>query len=459
MIVYILSLLLALSLYSQAPSVMDKPFMLGCLVLAITNSVLFVYKTNNQKKYNLHGLYIRHSIIFMICFFIVFFQKDFDYVLGIIDSSNNLLWYDSTVVCKSAALSLCALLSFYLGYELSKKTFHISNSTYTYSFKMKEVLVYVGYVSLIIYLIFVPKSYLLGGYNAGENKGWANVILVLLQALFLALFAIYSYDYKHAVTKISFWKFYKKPIILVLIYSFIILVSGRRTEAIRMFILLIVIYAYAKGRTANYKAMGVVMVSLALVMSILSFLRTGKARSFSQGVEMVSESKSFLPVTDELASSVNTLHIAVSNFPDILPYTKGLTFFPNFLVLVPGLDQYYQNNIRGNGVITSSAEMITYIQFGDNASYGLGSSLVADAYIPFGLVGVLIIFMIFGGFIHYLEVGTFYLLKSPYFLVTSFCCCSQFMFACRGSFANLFLSWSYATLIVFFISSRHKYAK
>ena len=235
--------------------------------------------------------------------------------------------------------------------------------------------------------------------------------------------------------------------------------TKRRTEAIRMFILIIVIYAYAKGRAVNYKAMAVVIVSIALIMSILSFIRTGSARSFSQGAEMVSESKSFLPVTDELANSVNTLHIAVSNFPDIVPYTKGLTFFPNFLVLVPGLDQYYQNNIRGNGVITSSAEMITYIELGDNASYGLGSSLVADAYIPFGPVGVIIIFCFLGGFIHYLEIGTFCLLKSPYFLVTSFCCCSQFMFACRGTFANLFLSWSYATLIILFITSKHRYAK
>lgn len=46
------------------------------------------------------------------------------------------------------------------------------------------------------YLIFVPKDYLAGGYNEGIDRGWVNVVLVLVQAVFIAMFSLYCYDYR-----------------------------------------------------------------------------------------------------------------------------------------------------------------------------------------------------------------------------------------------------------------------
>lgn len=459
MLIYLFSLLISCILFYEAPTSMNKGFMINCLTIVALNIAYFILM-RSKNGYSVRKIYVRHSFIFIICFFIVFFQADLDYVLGFIDGSLKLLWIDNSIVCKSMALSTMALSSILLGYsvfrnrETSIKNF--SPASYIYSTSNKKEICYAGYGLLVFYLLVVPRSYLYGGYNSGADRGWANVILVLLQALFIAVFALYCYEFRQRSVRKNFFQELKAPIILVLVYIGIVLITGRRTEAVRMALLLLIAYSYAMGRMANNKMILIITISSAVIFSATRVLRSGDTNEFRKSIEIVADASSISPFTQELSSSVNTLHVAVSNFPERYNYTNGLTFFPNFFILVPGLDRFYQSNIRGAGVITNSADLITNIEIGKEAGYGMGSSIVADVYIAFGPIGVVIAFIILGIFIRYLEVGTFAMMKSPYFIVLSLGCCSQFMFACRGTVANLFLSWSYATLIIFFFSKRIK---
>lgn len=438
---------------------MDKSFITSCLLLVALNLGYFVV-LSPKKGYKLKRIYLRHSFIFLFCFIVTFFQCDLDYVVGLKDSSERMIWIDTSVVCKAIALSSMALYSLLIGYEVFRKKEIGINSlkscSYHYQVNMKRELCYLGYFLLFMYLVFVPRSYLYGGYNSGVDRGWVNVIIVLLQALFIAVFALYCYEYRNEKKSKSYFQELKLPIILVILYIIIVLVTGRRTEAIRMALLMLIAYSYAMGRKANAKMILVCLVAAGIIFPVVQVLRSGETKEFQKGIEVVADAPSISPFTQELASSVNTLHVAVSNFPSRFNYNGGLTFFPNFFVLVPGLDRFYQSNIRGTGVVTNSAEMITNIEIGSDAGYGMGSSIVADVYIAFGPIGVLLVFFLLGLFIRYLEIGTFALVKSPYFIVLSLGCCSQFMFACRGTVANLFLSWSYATILVFIFSKRRK---
>jgi oligosaccharide repeat unit polymerase len=424
--------------------------MILCLLLVCVNLIAFVSQKHKSIARPLKGIYFRHTLIFILCYVVVFFQCDLDYIIGISDESDKYLWIDTDIVCKSIALASMAFFSVLLGFSLYSGKNISQFRRYRYTFRMKRGLYVLGFFMLGVYLVFVPREYLFGGYNAGIDRGWANVILVLLQAVFLTMFAVYCYEYKDGKPTEKILHELKIPVLLVLTYIFIILLSGRRTEAVRMGILLVLVYAYIKRSKINYKVVLVLTICIAFLFTSISLLRSGN------DVQIMENFRSVSPLTRELAGSVNTLHVAVSNFPDKYPYTNGLTFFPNFFVLIPGLDQFYQTYIRGTGVITSSAELLTVIEVGQDATYGMGSSNVADVYISFGPIGVILMFILLGYFIRYLEYGTFCRFSSPYFLVLSFCCCSQFMFSCRGTIANMFLSWSYATLLLIVITNRIK---
>lgn len=439
-----------------APTNMDKTFMSICLLMTLCNVIIHFWPQFRKKKYGLNKILFRHTVIFVFCFLVVFFQCDLDYVLGFSEETDKLVWTDVSVVCKAMSLSLAALCSIFIGFDLYsirflKKKNH-SEAKYTYNFRFQKAIPAFALLMILIYLFFVPKTYLYGGYSSGVDGGWANVILVLLQAVFIAMCSIYCYEYREDQNSHLATSNFVKAISVIIIYILVVFASGRRTEAIRMMFLLMLVYVYIKKEKVNYKLVFSICVVVALGITLLSLVRTDNDDTITDVYYSIS------PLTRELAGSVNTLHVALTYFPSDYPYTNGLTFFPNFLMLIPGLDQLYQTFIRGNGVITSSADLLTALDLGDNATYGIGSSIVADVFISFGPVGVVLLFILLGYFIKYLELCTFCKKCSPYFLVLSFGCCSQFMYACRGTIANLFLSWSYATILVFLLTSRKKTA-
>lgn len=459
MIFFIVCLIIEFFMFQQAPNRMEKPFMLACFLLAAVQVIYFFLMKG--KTYSLKGIYLRHSAIFLLCFFIVFYQCDIDYVLGLIDDNNKMLWIDTTIVSKALALSNLALTSLLLGYKIfrvNELQWRIAKkSNYHYICNSKYLLCILGYAMFAFYLIFVPREYLYGGYNQGVGRGWVNIVLVLMQAVFLAMFALYCYDFKTGKTSKSYIEELKYPLLLVFLYIIIVLVTGRRTEAVRAALLLIITYSYSVGNKVSKKLIIVYFVIGAVLFSVVGLLRMGEAKSINEGVETISAAPSFSPFTRELAGSVNTLHVAVSYFPNIIPYNNGITFFPSFFILVPGLDQFFQTYIVDSNVQLTSGQVITSLALGPTGTYGMGSSNVADAYISFGPIGVVVVFLLLGFFIRYLEVGSFCVAKSPLFLVLSFGCCSQFMFSCRGSVGIMFLSWSYATILVWFLTKRKKH--
>jgi len=58
-------------------------------------------------------------------------------------------------------------------------------------------------------------------------------------------------------------------------------------------------------------------------------------------------------------------------------------------------------------IYRSSGLYLTWLDQGSSASYGIGTSCVADTYLDFGLIGVIIVFFLFGYLTRILEVRAF----------------------------------------------------
>lgn len=440
-------------MYLQAPQSMDKMFMGGCLVLSAFSLIVYFYSEKKNDRFKLAPQLLRHSVLFIILYVIVFFQVDIDYVLGIIGTDNSRLWIENRIVAKALALSCIGLNSLLCGlkfYTLRNKNKFGEIDVYVSS---PKYLCLLGYIMLLTYICLTDTSYLVGGYTRGEDNSTNYVVMVLLQSVIIAMCVLYGYKIKReSLEKTINWRQYRYPLLLLLLYIFIIVISGRRASAIRIGALMLVFYAYMMGSRIKYIKVLLCIVSAVMIFSLVGIMR-GESTSVKDGLNALSEQETIMPTTREMANSVNTLHIAVSEVPERIGYNYGLTFFHTFCVLVPGLDRFYRAFLA-DGVVMDSAEFLTYTYFGKDEEYGLGSSVIADIYISFGMIGVIIVMFILGAFFKYLEIRTFYRMTSLYVLAISFCCYSQFPAVCRGAVSSLFLSVSYSCILIYFFTRK-----
>ena len=451
--IYLVCLLISIVLYFHAPTSMSRPFMTTCVLLALAQTVWFVYATNKVGQYRLGKILFRHSVVFVGIFLIVFYQYDIDYILGLTDNFNPFIWYDTKVVCKCLTISNMALSALFCGYRLyqnyEKKVPY--KPLQAYRNEDKRILSYIIAFSLLVYIIMVPKEYLAYGYIEHRQQGAFAAIIHILAAAFIAAFAIYSYGYRHSENFIKgkWKKYFVFPIAMSCIYAVVVLLTGRRTEVVRLMSLLLIVYCYILGFKVKNRRIIIAGIAGIVLLAGMALLREGTTDSLSASAQSIAKESSISPFTQELASSVGTLHLAVSNFPSRFDYVPA-AFFIRFFTIIPGanslLGSFFPREIESEYLFTEIA----------GTSWGVGSSITADLYISFGPIGIIIFFILLGYFLRYLEIGTFCKDSGPYFLVLSFCCYSQFAYACRGAAFYLFNGFLYAAFFLFLVYRKRK---
>lgn len=301
---------------------------------------------------------------------------------------------------------------------------------------------------LAYFVIAADDGFFRSGYLTSEGKLDGSFgIMVILQSVMIAVFSLYCIEYKNNCKGDSIIKYFKRPGILVGLYAIAIILSGRRTEALRVVIMFLFAYIYVSGNKLNIKKTVAYLFAGVILLSVFGAIR-GEGQSFSQGVEILTSNATISPFTKELAGSINTVHIAMENVPDIIPYNYGVTFFPSFALLVPGLDRLI-TYLMSNGIPLNSSTQISNMYWeSSDWGYGMGSSIVADVYISFGVIGVLIVFLLIGRLFRKLEEITTNS-KNIYMFAMCICVYSQILYACRTGVGVLFLSWTYACIIIY----------
>lgn len=472
MIKYIIFLISSIVLYIYAPSSMNREYMFVEVAILLFFTISFFIKTRNNSRMGVFS----HSHIFVVIFVIIFYQFYIDYILGFIDSSEKKIWINTSVVVKSLGLCNIAMASFLLGYkyQLTKhnkyrlakhnkfqsiKYNKYKSAKYSVRSKLhstpqktifpeKKFLCNIGYCMLAYFVIAADDGFFRSGYLTSEGQLDGSFgIMVILQSVMIAVFSLYCIEYKNNCKGDSIIKYFKRPGILVGLYAIAIILSGRRTEALRVVIMFLFAYIYVSGNTLNIKKTVAYLFAGVILISVFGAIR-GEGQSFSQGVEILTSNATISPFTKELAGSINTVHIAMENVPDIIPYNYGVTFFPSFALLVPGLDRLI-TYLMSNGIPLNSSTQISNMYWeSSDWGYGMGSSIVADVYISFGVIGVLIVFLLIGRLFRKLEVITTNS-KNIYMFAMCIGVYSQILYACRTGVGVLFLSWTYACIIIY----------
>lgn len=446
-------------LFLEAPKTPNKLFTIYCLLLAFSS--IFCAYCLKEKNRDLTGQSLRHSFLFIISYCIVVYQYNIDFLLDLnIPNNSSLIWYDVSIVSKALSLSTSALIAFMLGYTWIKNRYHcrkLACNAINFRPSKIKLLYKITVILIIMYLIFVNKAYLFGGYNkAGIDQGpIAKVIYGILQPCILVLILVFSYSYKKVNHKICSWSylFYvRKILLLAAFFVLLILMSGRRTEAVKIITICLVSFLYATSIKFRPLFVASSIFFVSILMSIFAIYRiarlTNDDRNISDNIATLKNGLTISPGTQELAFNVSSLHIAMSHIPKKYDYNLGISFFSGAALLVPGLNSILKSNTKSN-VVLKSDYFITELGLGD-LKWGLGTSCIADTYISFGPFISCIIFFFWGILLRKLEDSTFSSNASnPYWLAFSFLVYGSLIYSARSSFFSCIEGLTYTFIILF----------
>lgn len=434
--------------YIYCPHDVNVEYMWLQIVIMLCSIFLFFTRKDavSLKKDSL-----RLSVIFIIGHVIVYFQKDVDFLLGYTDMSNRIMWYDVKVVCKCMAISNLALQSFMMGYlfKLKKKSTCL-NSSCIYSFGNINILNYATCILLFLFLVFVDKNWFLGGYGKHDMGVVADYCYRFAQGFLTASFALKSIQYRQEKSSKGIKNYFicmRSQLFLSLLFIGLISMSGARHLAILMFFINIIAFTFSTAYSFKFRQILVGVVVLGTLLTVRGITRRS---DYSGDLSSVELGESIVPFTEELSNSVMTLHAAVSLVPDVYSYNYGLTLFPKPFLIIPGASSLVQSLLGLNSVTANSSGVITTWVLGDNPSFGMGSSSIADIYICFGVWGVAFVFLIWGAFIRYIENGLYVTNNfSPYFIIVAFVVYSQALYVSRESLLSTLQGIAYPLLFCF----------
>ena len=119
---------------------------------------------------------------------------------------------------------------------------------------------------------------------------------------------------------------------------------------------------------------------------------------------------------------------------EINGYSYGLTMSGGLSGIIPSLESNLINNYGVDKDDLGSAETLTRFVLGRERSYGLGTNIIADIYLSFGLVGVLVLMWVLGVFTRRCYLGT---LNMNYFsIITYSVLVSYSVFLARTSYTH-----------------------
>lgn len=459
-ILHFILALISFMMYGDAPKRMDTDFMTECFAVAFF-SIAFYFITKKSKRQILS-----HSLLFTIAFAIVFYQFDLDYVLGLVDMTNDtnkLTVFNESVVCKALCMANIALNCFYAGLCVRERIVYRPPTKIYYFKDYRKNLNLICLFLLITYLITVDKHYLINGYAKHYEQGSiATLCMTLLQATIIAFLILRCYEMCREGNRIyhlkSFWKEFKQPLIFGLLVIFLILISGRRTEAVSLMFSLFFALMYVYKGKVPYIRLVLIVLGIAFFFTVLSFYRVSTVGDTQEALQEASNVSSIFPPTRELAFNVVSLHIILTYVPSQIDYNYGITFFPGFLTIIPGAQRLFFSIMDLPIIEQGSALFCTILAKGD-LSWGLGTSCIADVYLSFGLIGVVIVFFIWGFYLGYLEKITLAKLASPLLLVLALCTFKELLYISRGSLTHCFNAFTYSLLLVYFNIKSKKIVK
>ena len=368
--------------------------------------------------------WLRMDVFFLFGFTVVHFQWPLMILFGI-DMSVSQYFVDFNYVTYGTYLSSIGGVSWLLGYSIIYPNIKYNLSRYNsifnhYIFNYNKLL----YLNLFLFSIFILTSgqdFFSGTIykeeDVGTNTSSITAYVAEIFSVSIIVLTVFVVVEKLNVKTSSLTRWIlslnKKYLILILIYLILYLSIGDRGSVIQIilsFLILVGVYI----RSVKFKELLLLVLLGSVFMSIVGIGR-GSNNMLSDGLNEFNFNEIGFRATLQLANSARVLYSSIEHRDQYQDLFYGKLLIGNFLGVVPKAQSVYLNLTDTKKHELSSAAYFTYIKFGEDYVHGEGTTIIADIYINFGYIGVLLAMFLFGAF--YKKVNFELHLKRSYYWV------------------------------------------
>lgn len=362
--------------------------------------VLFFFLFGNFVYFNFNNSF-KQGVGFELLFFTAFLMGNFIYPVFYYPSNPNISLFqfsiNSSVINKSTSLALVAY-SFYL---LFSSDYNLKLSSLKVEYNINKV----HFLSILILSnLFFLGYFFAGGLTRLEDVyegtaqlgdvGSVTYISVLFEIMTLLLSALIFLvkDKKYRLLGLSYLF-----IIVLLFFS-----TGSRGMSISILLILLVGYSKSiKKINSFFVFLGIFFGAVLMYfLMLLRELGMGDSSNASVAIDTIKNTSNFFDPFMDLIINNRNLYVLV-DFVDRFGDVKFLNSVTSLFSLLPGVGFFIDFFNVPDYLV--SGKLPTYLEFGSNPPFGLGTNMVGEAYLSLGLYGVVIVFSFFGYLVRYLR--------------------------------------------------------
>jgi len=466
LLLYALFFIVTFFLYIFAPEEYNSQLLFLTIVECLIAVIIFIVRKEDFHIIKEH--FLRPSTLFLLGYFIVFFQCYIDLLIGNLTEDNKFLFVSPWLINKAALLSLGGLIAFLVGYilYLPREGIEISDADSSRAIYPIKILVLVFGLVSVFFVYFNGTDYLGGSYSqeyleskAGTMALYSEILYIVICMSIIVLHCRTCYIQEIS----SLWQYVKQFGLLfhicLLTYIGLAMIQGDRGPILVVVVPYFCSYFLAAKKRISFVTSVVVLLVGAIIFTAVGYVRNiGQPTSFDYKLsialqELEARRDSILPMTSELSGSVRTLHYAMNYVPSTHPYLYGSIQFRQILSVIPFSSHVTKHFLDDNFIYRSSAFFITWLSQGTSYSYGEGSSVVADLYLSFGELGVILGLFMFGMLIRKIELYIFYIPidKIPlFYLILSMFAYGYAISISRSSLLSPLNFFIFTTITVYF---------
>lgn len=296
---------------------------------------------------------------------------------------------DYTLITKGALLASVGLVSYMIGAsKIERNESQLKERAKSYNrYKVisPEIIISVFFLSYVMFVLsgglsFFESQYKDGvGSMAGNGRIFQAISLMTIFSNILCARFVLDYLRGGRISKRMLFF----ALIIFVVAAHMALVGNRTIFSYLILPYVISFFSYVKKLNATKT----------LVLMIIGVIGMYAIQIFRQGGDTYSTNSILRLFSDVIAPS--RAYLGGFEYVNHYGYTYGVTMLHSFYSLIPGLATFI-----GESASIGSAEAITYYLADGTVTGGLGTTIIADVYISFGFVGVLVFMYYLGWFVH-----------------------------------------------------------
>ena len=396
--------ILSLFLYLFAPDKYDFNFCVTVFILFIVSGVLQIIE--DLKEHN-------NFFNFYVLFFISFLYVNFVYPIFIFPTDPDyfpvfkFFKFDSNLMSKTTALAQLGFSFYCLGvsfFSVIKKP-KINKSKMELNLSLKDVIIYKYIINILTFLFlflcisifFIARDGIFSRDPfAFEETPPALIVFsqVVLTICILLSFLRINYFEENK----SFWsvlRFNKILLISILLFLFMFIYPGDRGPAIQVVLTFIFCYSIFVKPIKFKLFLFIVLIGM-FVLTFISYARINMDVGIGNGGNEGAKIGSLTDIGMDLIVNNRNLYVGYE-----IAEKQGLNYGKSMFYYIfspfPMLPSYVSGELfDAEPMELATSTIITEYS---KANYGLGTNLIIDLYMQFGVLGVLIFMFILGYFI------------------------------------------------------------